>query len=119
MPAVIAAYLVMELMVDYAVAETIAMMTVMALTLTASAVISKMLGPQAPSTGGGTPLNTGTNLQISPANSNKLPILYGTAYIGGTITDLSITSDNQNLYYVLSLCEVTGNGTDPIQFGDI
>ena len=120
MPAVIAAYLVMELMVDYAIAETIAMMTVMALTLTASAVISKMLGPQAPSTGGGgTPLNTGTNVQVSPSNSNKLPILYGDAYIGGTITDLSITSDNQNLYYVLSLCEVTGNGTDPIQFGDI
>jgi len=119
MPAVIAAYLVMELAMDYAVAVVVADMTVMALTMVASAVISKMLGPSAPSTGASTPLNTGTNLQISPANSNKLPILYGEAYIGGTITDLSITSDNQNLYYVLSLCEVTGNGTDPIQFGDI
>ena len=119
MPAVIAAYLVMELAMDYAVAVVVADMTVMALTMVASAVISKMLGPSAPSTGASTPLNTGTNLQISPANSNKLPILYGEAYIGGTITDLSITTDNQNLYYVLSLCEVTGNGTDPIQFGDI
>lgn len=65
--------------------------------------------------------DVGSRLQISPATDNKLPVIYGTAWTGGIITDLSITEDNQQLFYVLSLCEVTGiNGTpDAITFGNI
>lgn len=63
--------------------------------------------------------NLGNRQQVSPATDNKLPVVYGSAYLGGTITDLSITSNNQKLYYVISLCEVTGNGTDTITFGDV
>lgn len=64
----------------------------------------------------------GNRLQVPPATSNKLPVIYGTAFVGGTITDLTITNDNQTLYYVLSLCEVTNteSGTpDTISFGKI
>jgi hypothetical protein len=43
--------------------------------------------------------------------------------VGGTIVDLSISDDNQTIYYVLALSEVTnthGGGTpDAITFGDI
>jgi hypothetical protein len=93
----------------------------MGLTMMASSVVSALTAPKAPDSNGGlqSQLNTGSNLQVPPATHNKLPIVYGTTFIGGTITDLSISSDNQQLYYVLSLCEVTGNGSDAISIGDI
>jgi hypothetical protein len=71
---------------------------------------------------GGSP-NPGNRQQVTPATDNKLPVVYGTAYVGGTVTDLSISENNQELYYVLSICEVTntnsGQTADTITFGDI
>jgi hypothetical protein len=92
-----------------------------AITMVASSIVSKIFASDPPPQQNGTSnLNTGTNLQVSPATNNKLPVVYGTTYIGGTITDLSITSNNQDLYYVLSICEVTGGSSpDTISFGDI
>lgn len=63
--------------------------------------------------------NPGNRTQVAPATDNKLPIIYGDAWVGGIITDLSITADNQTLYYVMALSEVTGEGTDTITFGDV
>ena len=94
-------------------------LVVMGVTMMASSVVSALTAPKMPESNGQTQLNTGTNLQIPPATNNKLPVVYGTTFIGGTITDLSISTDNQQLYYVLALCEVTGNGTDAITIGDI
>jgi len=91
----------------------------MGITMMASSVISALTAPKQPGNPQQTQLTTGTNLQIQPGTNNKLPVVYGNCYIGGTITDLSITTNNQDLYYVLSLCEVTGNGTDNIQYGNI
>lgn len=72
---------------------------------------------------GGDQLNPGSRLQIPPAGDNKIPVIYGAAYTGGTITDVSITSDSQNLYYCLALCEVTntesGGTPDTITFGNV
>lgn len=89
--------------------------------LAVSVIISKVMAPNAPSIGysGGTAEsgassgaagaspNPGNRQQIPPQTDNKLPVIYGAAWAGGIITDLSITDDNQKLYYVLSLCEVT------------
>jgi len=67
--------------------------------------------------------NPGNRQQISPATDNKLPVLYGSAYVGGTVTDLTISEDNQQIYYVLSIAEVTntndGQTPDEYTFGDI
>jgi len=67
--------------------------------------------------------NPGNRQQIPPATDNKLPVVYGDAWVGGTIVDLSITENNQDLYYVLALAEVTntnsGQTPDTITFGDI
>jgi hypothetical protein len=67
--------------------------------------------------------NPGNRQQISPATDNKLPVLYGSAYVGGTVTDLTISEDNQQIYYVLSIAEVTntnsGQTPDVYTFGDI
>jgi hypothetical protein len=93
-----------------------------AVSMVASSIVSKMFASDPPSSGlnNQEALNTGANLQVSPATNNKVPVVYGNTFIGGTITDLSITTNNQDLYYVMSLCEVTGVTTpDTITFGDI
>jgi len=94
--------------------------TAFAINLVASAIISKAFAPNV-----NTPQspNPGNRAQVPPAGDNKLPVIYGSAYVGGVITDLSITNDNQNLYYVLSLAEVTNTETGgtpyTFTFGDI
>lgn len=100
--------------------------TAIAINLVISAIVTyafneSMQPDSAGSAGGAAAPDIGSRLQVSPATDNKLPVIYGTAWTGGIITDLSITEDNQQLFYVLSLCEVTGiNGTpDTITFGDI
>ena len=69
--------------------------------------------------GSGSSPNPGNRQQIPPATDNKVPVVYGEAWVGGTVTDLSITSDNQVIFYVMPLCEVTDNGNDTITFGDV
>jgi hypothetical protein len=112
--------------VAYAIGASAATITAMsigyyalgfALNMIIASVISKALfSPSQPSfdgqTAGASP-NLGNRQQISPATDNKLSVVYGTAYVGGTIIDLSISQDNQDLYYVLALSEVTG--TEPVQ----
>jgi len=89
-----------------------------AINMVASAVISKaFFNPNQPS-GGSAPPDVGNRQQIPPATDNKLPVVYGEAWVGGTVIDLSISQNNQELYYVLALAEVTGNGSDTITFGD-
>jgi hypothetical protein len=95
-----------------------------AINMVASAIIARaFFTPEQPSTGefaaAGASPNPGNRVQAPPATDNKLPVVYGAAWLGGTQIDLSITENNQELYYVLALCEVTGNGTDTITFGDI
>lgn len=103
-------------------------MTVAALAINigVSMILSKLMAPSMPSfdmSGVGSQPDTGNRQQIPPATDNKLPIVYGNAWLGGIITDLTITEDNQTLYYVLSICEVTstnpGQNPDNFSFGDI
>lgn len=95
--------------------------TAFAINMAVSAIISKaFFSPeQSAQDAAGQSPNPGNRQQIPPATDNKLPVVYGQAWLGGTIVDLSITADNQNLYYVLALSEVTNNGSDTITFGDI
>lgn len=96
--------------------------TAFVINMAISAIITKaFFTPDQPSGGGlaGDSPNPGNRQQVPPATDNKLPVVYGEAWLGGTITDLSISSNNQELYYVLSICEVTNNGTDVITFGDV
>jgi hypothetical protein len=81
-----------------------------AINMIVASVISKALfNPSQPSfEGAGSSPNLGNRQQVPPATDNKLPVVYGSSYIGGQVTDLSISQNNQELYYVISLCEVTG-----------
>jgi hypothetical protein len=99
----------------------------MAINMVVATIVSKAFftpnQPDSSGYGSGSSPDPGNRQQVPPATDNKLPIVYGSAWVGGTITDLSISSDNQQLYYVLSICEVTstnsGQTPDTITFGDI
>ncbi|CAB4153697.1 hypothetical protein UFOVP635_20 [uncultured Caudovirales phage] len=54
-------------------------------------------------------IDAGVRLQIPPAAENKIPVLYGTAFFGGIITDAVMTNTNKTMYYCLTLSEKTGN----------
>ena len=90
--------------------------TAFAINLIASSIISKAFSPQVNNPVDA--INPGNPQQLPPATDNKLPIVYGTGWVGGVITDLSITSNNQTMYYVLALSECTGT-SDTITFGNV
>lgn len=66
---------------------------------------------------------TGARVQLPPATNNKLPVVYGTAFIGGSIVDAKISTDLQTMWYVIALAEVTntmpGDTPDTITFNEI
>jgi len=101
------------------------MIVAFAINLAASAIIARVFAPDRPSFDNGMPSvqNPGNRATVPPAADNKLAVVYGTAWIGGALTDMSITSNNQQIYYVISLCEVTNTETggtpDTFTFGDI
>lgn len=95
-----------------------------AISMIASAVLNKLFAPTPPNQAAQqSEPNPGSRAQTPPNGSNKLPVIYGHGWTGGIITDLSITKDNQTLYYVFALSEVTNTETggtpDTITFGDV
>lgn len=119
MPGSIIAYAILGVNTGYAYAALS-----FAINMVASSILAKQFSNDSNlNSTGGDQLNPGSRLQIPPAGDNKIPVIYGAAYTGGTITDVSITSDYQNLYYCLALCEVTntenGGTPDTITFGNV
>jgi hypothetical protein len=108
-----------------AVGEIMFAVVAFAINMVVSTVISKVFfSPDQPAFGpAGEAPNPGNRQQVPPATDNKLPVVYGSAYLGGTITDLIISSNNQTLLYCLALSEVTntneGQTPDAITFGNI
>lgn len=99
--------------------------TAFAINMVASSIIAKAFAPDSNQNFAGDQQNPGNRTQVAPSGSNKVPVIYGSAYTGGIITDLSITDDNQVLYYVLTLAECTNSestgisGTDSYTFGNV
>jgi hypothetical protein len=93
--------------------------------MVASSIISKIFAPSAPdqSNLNAQQPNPGNRQQLPPAGDNKIPVVYGSAYLGGIITDMSISNDNQDIYWVFALSEVTNTETggmpDTITFGNV
>lgn len=88
-----------------------------AVTLIASSIISRAFAPSIDNASLNS-VNPGNPQQQPPASDNKLPVVYGTGWVGGAVIDLSITTNNQVMYYVLALSECTQN-PDTITFGDV
>ena len=55
-----------------------------------------------------TPPDTGVNIQLDPNPQAAIPVVYGTSYVSGILTDAVMSNDNTVMYYVLTLCEKTG-----------
>jgi hypothetical protein len=95
-----------------------------AINMVASTIVSKLFAPDMP-TGGNQAAqpNPGNRQQLPPAGDNKIPVVYGSAYVGGVITDMSISQNNQDIYWVFALSEVTNTETggtpDTITFGNV
>ena len=109
---------------DMVAGEIATSVVAFAINMVISSVISTVFAPDAPNQGTQQAQpNPGNRQQAPPAGDNKLPVVYGSAYCGGVITDMSISSDNQDIYWVMSLCEVTNTETggtpDLFTFGDI
>ena len=102
-----------------ALTGTTAVIVATAINIAVSMIIAKNAASGLDGALSGQSQNPGNRQSIPPATDNKLPVVYGTAWMGGTITDMSISTDNQWIYYVISLSEVTNNGTDYYTFGDV
>lgn len=82
------------------------------LTIGISKLLSNRQGSDAPGT-----QDAGARVQLPPATDNKLPVVYGSAYIAPIITDAKISTDQKTMWYVCALSEVTDAGT--ISFGQV
>ena len=61
--------------------------------------------------------SAGARVQLPPATNNKLPVVYGRAFVAPVITDAKISTDQKTMWYVCALSEVTDSGT--FSFGNI
>lgn len=77
----------------------------------ASYVITSLLSKRDAGTGAGTSTTQGNRVQFPPATDNKLPVVYGSAFISPCITDAVISTDQTTMWYVMALCETTDTGT--------
>jgi hypothetical protein len=98
--------------------------TAFAINMVASAIVARVFAPDRPTLDGGYAAeNPGSRATVPPASDNKLPVVYGSAFVGGSIVDMSITSNNATIYYVIALSEVTNTETggtpDTFTFGNI
>lgn len=53
-------------------------------------------------------IDAGVRLQVKPDASAKIPVLYGSAFFGGNVSDAALTNANKTMWYALVLSEKTG-----------
>lgn len=55
------------------------------------------------------PKDMGNQLTVEPDTEYSVPVLYGTGYVEGKITDAILADNNRDMWVCMTLCEVTGN----------
>jgi hypothetical protein len=94
------------------VAAVVKFVVTTALSIGVSRLLAKRAIAKAQAGGDG-----GGRVQLPPATDNKIPVVYGSAFLGGAIIDAYLTPDQKTMYYVVALAEATDNGV--ISYGDI
>ncbi len=89
-----------------AVGSTIFAATAFAVNFAASLIVSRVFASMADTNQG----NTSSRQQMPPAADNALPVVYGTASLGGTFVDAALTVNGQNMYYVMALSHKSDSG---------
>ena len=79
--------------------------------LLATYVISSLLVRKQDTTALSAPPPIRNRTTVSADTANKLPVVYGDAFMGGIVVDAKISSDQQYMWYVMALSEVTDTGT--------
>lgn len=78
--------------------------------------ISRLIANRATNKLGAGAQDAGARIQLAPATNNKLPVVYGSAFVAPTITDAKISTDQKTMWYVGALSEKS-SGT--MSFGNI
>jgi hypothetical protein len=55
--------------------------------------------------------NGGGRVPVNPNTENKIPVVYGTAFMAGSVIDAKISEDQKTMWYVFAMSEVTDSGT--------
>ena len=78
-----------------------------ALSMAVSFIVNKLFAPDVPAGPGiaDQAPDPGVRQRIASDPGNKLPILYGQSRVFGSITFADITSDNQTMAFIITLCE--------------
>lgn len=91
--------------------------------IAASFLVSKLINK---STSKSRNAQQGGRVQLPPQTNNKIPVMYGSAYVNGIVTDARLISTdsktNNVMYYCLVLSEMTNTGTigvDNIYWNDV
>lgn len=53
----------------------------------------------------------GVRIQVPPDTTTTIPVVYGSAYLGGKFVDAALTTDNKVMYYVMAISCISENGT--------
>jgi hypothetical protein len=53
-------------------------------------------------------VDKGVRLQVDPNPETKIPVIYGTTFLGGIVTDAALTNSNRTMFFCLTLSEKTG-----------
>jgi hypothetical protein len=72
--------------------------------------VSKLLGNRVGSKAAGAESN-GARIQLPPGTNNKLPVTYGTAFLGSATTDAKISTDQKTMWFVQAVTEVPDGAT--------
>lgn len=73
-----------------------------------SYIVSRIFAPNDPSAN--QPVDQGVRQQVAPNTTNSIPIVYGSAFMGGTFVDAVLTTDQKTMYYVLAISSISPNG---------
>jgi hypothetical protein len=75
-----------------------------AVTALVTYAFSKTMGRQQQQTG----VDTGVRQTLDTATTHKIPVIYGSAHMGGIITDGILANDNKTMWMCLTISEKTG-----------
>ena len=97
------------------VAAVVKFVVTTALSIGVSRLLAKRAMSKAQAGGDG-----GGRVQLPPATDNKIPVVYGTAFLGGVITDAMISADQKTMWYVVAIAENTDTSAgSQISYGDV
>jgi len=68
--------------------------------------VSRLINKATGNTNTAGAVDQGIRLQVAPDTTNPIPVVYGSAYLGGKITDAQLVDSNKTMWYCLTLSEV-------------